>query len=64
MAPEQQLEQQAVLNALQTVLDPNTGKDFVSSKALKNLQISGGDVSFDVELGYPARARLPGCARA
>src|SRR5207245_7553655 len=53
------LEQQAVLNALQTVLDPNTGKDFVSSKALKNLQITGGDVSFDVELGYPAKSQVP-----
>ncbi len=53
------LEQQAVLNALQTVPDPNTGKDFVSSKALKNLQLSGGDVSFDVELGYPAKSQIP-----
>ncbi|MES2360626.1 MAG: iron-sulfur cluster carrier protein ApbC [Pseudomonadota bacterium] len=52
------LDQQAVLNALQTVLDPNTGKDFVSSKALKNLQISGGDLSFDVELAYPAKSQF------
>jgi len=52
------LDQQAVLTALQTVLDPNTGKDFVSSKALKNLQITGGDVSFDVELGYPAKSQF------
>jgi ATP-binding protein involved in chromosome partitioning len=35
------LDTQAVLNAAQTVLDPNTGKDFVSTKALKNLQLSG-----------------------
>ena len=34
------VEQQAILNALQTVLDPNTGKDFVTTKALKNLQVS------------------------
>ncbi|MFC6284722.1 MULTISPECIES: iron-sulfur cluster carrier protein ApbC [Polaromonas] len=52
------LDQQAVLTALQTVLDPNTGKDFVSSKALKNLQITGADVSFDVELGYPAKSQF------
>ncbi|WP_309683553.1 iron-sulfur cluster carrier protein ApbC [Polaromonas sp.] len=52
------LEQQAVLNALQTVPDPNTGQDYVSSKALKNLQIAGGDVSFDIELGYPAKSQL------
>ncbi|MES2189172.1 MAG: iron-sulfur cluster carrier protein ApbC [Pseudomonadota bacterium] len=52
-------DQQSVLTALQTVVDPNTGKDFVSSKALKNLQISGGDVSFDIELAYPAKSQFP-----
>ena len=53
------LEQQAILDALQTVLDPNTGKDFVSSKALRNLQVAAtGDVSFDVELGYPAKSQF------
>ena len=51
--PEQLLE------ALQSVTDPNTGKDFVSTKALKNLQINGSDVSFDVELGYPAKSQIP-----
>ena len=54
------VEQQAILNALQTVLDPNTGRDFVSTKSLKNLQISGSDVSFDVELGYPAKSQIAG----
>ncbi len=53
------LNEQALLAALQTVVDPNTGKDFVSTKALKNLQISGGDVAFDVELGYPAQSQMP-----
>ena len=54
------VEQQAILNALQNVLDPNTGKDFVSTKALKNLHISGDDVAFDVELGYPAKSQIAG----
>ncbi len=58
------LEQQTVLNALRSVLDPNTGKDFVSAKALKNLQLSGGDVSFDVELGYPAKSQIPALRKA
>ena len=53
------VEQQAILSALQGVLDPNTGKDFVATRALKNLQISGADVSFDVELGYPAKSQIP-----
>jgi ATP-binding protein involved in chromosome partitioning len=44
--------------ALQTVIDPNTGKDFVSTKALKNLHIDGNDVSFDVVLGYPAKSQI------
>ena len=53
------VEQQAVLQALQTVLDPNTGKDFVSTKCIKNMQVQDDDVSFDVELGYPAKSQLP-----
>jgi ATP-binding protein involved in chromosome partitioning len=52
------LNEQTLTAALQTVIDPNTGKDFVSSKALKNLQIQGGDVSFDVVLGYPAKSQM------
>jgi len=53
------VDQQALLNALQVVTDPNTGQDFVSTKALRNLQITDGDVSFDVELGYPAKSQMP-----
>jgi ATP-binding protein involved in chromosome partitioning len=48
-----------LLQALATVIDPNTGKDFVSTKTLKNLQVNGGDVAFDVELGYPAKSQIP-----
>ena len=64
MAADTQAQQQALLQALQTVVDPNTGKDFVSSKALKNLHITDGDVSFDVELGYPAKSQMPGFRKA
>ena len=49
----------AVLDALKAVVDPNTGKDLVSTKLLKNLRIDGADVSFDVELGYPAQSQMP-----
>jgi ATP-binding protein involved in chromosome partitioning len=48
----------ALQAALQSVIDPNTGKDFVTTKALRNLQFAGGDVSFDVELGYPANTQV------
>jgi ATP-binding protein involved in chromosome partitioning len=46
-----------LMDALKAVADPNTGKEFVASRSLKNLQISEGDVSFDLELGYPARSQ-------
>ena len=51
--------QEALVQALKSVLDPNTGKDFVGAKALKNVQIQEGDVSFDIELGYPAKSQVP-----
>ncbi|TFW11694.1 iron-sulfur cluster carrier protein ApbC [Massilia arenosa] len=44
--------------ALAGVIDPNTGKDLVSSKAVRNVKLDGGAVSFDVELGYPAKSQL------
>jgi ATP-binding protein involved in chromosome partitioning len=47
----------ALLDALKTVTDPHTGKDHVTTKALKNLRIEDGDVSFQVELGYPAKSQ-------
>ena len=56
--------QEALQQALKSVLDPNTGKDFVSTRALKNLQISEGDVSFDIELGYPAKSQVPALRKA
>ena len=54
----------ALLDALKAVTDPNTGKDFVSGRQVKNLHIEGTSVSFDVELGYPARSQLPALRQA
>ncbi|MET1116220.1 MAG: iron-sulfur cluster carrier protein ApbC [Comamonas sp.] len=51
--------EQELLAALSSVQDPHTGKDFVSTRALRNLQISAGDVAFDVEIGYPAKSLVP-----
>ena len=52
------LSEAALLDALKAVIDPNTGQDFVSTKQLKNLRLEGGDVAFDVELGYPAKSQV------
>jgi len=54
----------ALLDVLKTVIDPNTGKDFISGKQVKNLRIDGGDVAFDVELGYPAKSQVPALRKA
>ncbi len=58
------LTEQAVLDALKTVVDPNTGTDFVSGKQLKNLRLEGGDLSFEVLLGYPAKSQMAGLRKA
>ena len=58
------VSQSALLDALKTVVDPNTGTDFVSTKQLKNLRVEGTDVAFDVELGYPGNSQIPALQRA
>ncbi len=64
MSLSQPLTDAAVLVALQSVVDPNTGRDFVSTKQLKNLRVEGGDLAFDVELGYPAKSQIAGLRKA
>lgn len=48
----------AVKAALSAVIDPNTGKDFISSKSAKNIEVDGDHVAVDVELGYPAKSQI------
>ncbi|HZV55005.1 MAG TPA: iron-sulfur cluster carrier protein ApbC [Rhodocyclaceae bacterium] len=52
------LSEQQVQTALAEVVDPNTGKDLVSGRCVKNIKIAGADVSLDVELGYPAKSQI------
>ncbi|MFZ6849119.1 iron-sulfur cluster carrier protein ApbC [Undibacterium sp. RuRC25W] len=52
------LTAEVVKNTLLQVIDPNTNKDLVTSKSAKNIQISGTEISLDVELGYPAKSQL------
>lgn len=47
-----------IQNALKSVIDPNTGKDLISSKSAKNIKVDGSDVSLDVVLGYPAKSQI------
>ncbi|MGH8720182.1 MAG: iron-sulfur cluster carrier protein ApbC [Burkholderiales bacterium] len=45
-----------VQDALKAVVDPNTEKDLVASRSLKNVKIEGNDVALDVVFGYPAKS--------
>ncbi len=58
------ITESVLLDALKIVVDPNTARDFVSGKQVKNLRIEEGDVAFDVELGYPAKSQLAGIRKA
>jgi ATP-binding protein involved in chromosome partitioning len=49
---------QDVSQALQGIVDPNTGKDLVAGKSARNIRVDGADVAVDVELGYPARTQI------
>src|SRR4029078_8574447 len=42
---------------LATVVDPNTGRDFVAGKAVKKITVTGADVAHEVAVGYPARSQ-------
>ncbi len=52
------LTAEAVTNVLKSVVDPNTGKDLVSSRCIKGVTVNAGQVKFMVELGYPARSQF------
>jgi ATP-binding protein involved in chromosome partitioning len=42
--------------SLAKLIDPNTKKDFVAGKSVKNIKISGENLSLDILLGYPAKS--------
>ncbi len=45
-----------IQSTLKICIDPNTGKDFISSKSARNIRVNGSDVSVDIVLGYPAKS--------
>ncbi|MGE3161473.1 MAG: iron-sulfur cluster carrier protein ApbC [Burkholderiales bacterium] len=47
-----------VKNALGALVDPNTGKDFVSTRSVKSIKVAGADVQVDIELGYPGKSQF------
>ena len=47
-----------VLDALKELTDPNTRKDYVSSKSAGNVKVDGDKVSLEILLGYPAKSQI------
>jgi ATP-binding protein involved in chromosome partitioning len=58
------INEQSIQEVLKAVVDANTGKDLVSSRSVKNIKVTGSDVSLDVELGYPAKSQIEGMRAA
>lgn len=45
-----------VQSALKEIIDPNTGKDYVTSREVGDIRISSNNVSLDIVLSYPAKS--------
>ncbi len=52
------LNESQIQDVLRRFVDPNTGKDFVSSRAVKKLKVVDGRVSLAIELGYPGKSQF------
>ena len=52
------ITQEQVQAALKLVIDPNTGRDHLATRAARNIKVDGADISLDIELGYPAKSQL------
>jgi ATP-binding protein involved in chromosome partitioning len=52
------LSEPQIQDALRKLVDPNTGKDFIAARSVRNLKVAGDEVSLDIELGYPGRSQF------
>jgi ATP-binding protein involved in chromosome partitioning len=48
------LSESQIQTALKEITDPNTGKDFVTSKSVKDIRIDANNVAVEIVLGYPS----------
>ena len=54
------ISEEQVRAAIQTYIDPATGKDYVAGKEARNIRVDGNDVFLEVVLGYPANSVIEG----
>ena len=50
------ITEEQVKSALSKLIDPVTGKDYISGGELKSVKIEGADVRVELVLGYPAKS--------
>ena len=50
--------EQQVQDVLRNLIDPNTRKDYVSTKSVRSVKVDGDRVSVEILLGYPAKSQL------
>jgi ATP-binding protein involved in chromosome partitioning len=51
------LSEAQVQDTLRKIIDPNTGKDLMSTRSARNIKLAGNDVSLEIELGYPGKSQ-------
>ena len=51
------MNESEVLSHLATCIDPNTGRDFVTDRAIRRIVVTGNDLLAEVMVGYPARSQ-------
>ena len=52
------ITEQQVQDALRQLIDPNTKKDYVTTKSVRSVKVDGDNVVVEVMLGYPAKSQL------
>ena len=52
------ITEQQIKDSLKELIDPNTGKDYITGKEARNIRIDGDNVALDILLGYPAKTQI------
>ncbi|MEK6736743.1 MAG: iron-sulfur cluster carrier protein ApbC [Pseudomonadota bacterium] len=50
------ISEQQIQSVLKQIIDPATGRDYITSKEARNIQIEKNDVAIEIELSYPANS--------
>ena len=57
------MSKESVESLLESVIDPHTDSDLISSNAVKDIQIDGDKIKIEIVLGYPAKSWEPELAK-